>query len=121
MTPPKSDPRTTMLVITTGFLGLHLLFDRSWLLTVAFVAGLIGVFSPWLSGKVEWVWHRLAMALGWINGHVLLSLVFFAVLTPIALLRRLGKRDALGIHDSSNAGWAVRDHAYGPADLEKPW
>ena len=46
---------------------------------------------------------------GWFNGRVLLGLVFFALLTPIALLRRLGRADGLALRKPKGSLWTVRD------------
>ncbi|MBL7962966.1 MAG: hypothetical protein JNM31_03890 [Flavobacteriales bacterium] len=122
MTAPKSDTKTTMLAITTGFVVLFLIFKLKWMLTVAAVAGLIGLFVPALAALVEKGWLKLAAALGWLNGRILLGLVFFVILTPIALLRKLfGGSKALALQRSTGTHWSVRDHTYAPADLEKPW
>lgn len=40
-------------------------------------------------------WMRLGHALGWINSHIVLGLVFIAVLQPIALAMKLLKHDPL--------------------------
>jgi hypothetical protein len=41
------------------------------------------------------IWMRLAVALGYINSRVLLSLMFYLVFTPYGLLMRLFGRDPL--------------------------
>lgn len=42
------------------------------------------------------IWMRLARALGWVNSRVLLSILFFVVITPYGALQRLVGRDRLG-------------------------
>jgi hypothetical protein len=39
---------------------------------------------------------RVASVLGWINTRIILSFVFFVILTPFGLLRRLFGEDVLG-------------------------
>ena len=121
--PERSKISESMLAITTGFVVLFLIFKATWLIVVAAVAGGIGLLSPWLSGWITKGWLKLAQALGWMNGRILLGLVFFVILTPVALLQRLGgggKGLALK-RDTGRSRWAVRDHTYVAADLEKPW
>jgi hypothetical protein len=118
----RSDPKVTMLVITTGLVVLHLVFSRPWMLPVAAGAGIIGIFFPRLGMLVEMVWSKLAFALGWVNSRILLGFVFFVILTPIALVRRFWTKDELSLRSkSAGTQWKVRDHTYGPRDLEKPW
>src|SRR5207247_5303096 len=55
--------------------------------------------------------------------RVLLTLVYYLVLTPIALLYRLTHRDPLRLRRADDTGrsyWIVRDHPFEPRDLERP-
>ncbi len=120
---PRPEDRTdaSMLAITTGFLVLFLVFHKPWMLLVAVGAGATGLLLPPLARLVHLGWMKLAHMLGWFNGRVLLGLVFFALLTPIALLRRLGRADGLALRKPKGSLWTVRDHTYTPKDLETPW
>ena len=40
-------------------------------------------------------WMRLAVVLGWVNSRILLSAVFYGLLTPVGLIGRLFRRDSL--------------------------
>ena len=113
--PARPEERTdaSMLAITTGFLVLHFIFHKPWMLVVAVSAGLIGLLLPPLARLVHLGWMKLAMALGWFNGRVLL--------TPIALLRRLGRSEGLALRKPTGSVWTVRDHTYVAKDLETPW
>lgn len=113
-----------MLVITVGLLVLHLIFKKPWLLTAALVLGLIGVFSNFLSEKITLGWMKIAEVLGRINATILLSVVFFLFLTPIAFIRRLfSKKDTLHLHDARNTPtvYEERNHTYTAKDLENTW
>ena len=57
------------------------------------LAGALG--WPRALAPVERGWSMLAHALGFINTRILLALVFFVVLAPIALLLRLVGKDPL--------------------------
>ncbi len=59
--------------------------------TLAAIAGL----SASASLAFHRAWMGLAHVLGWVNSRILLSLVFYCIVTPIALLQRLIGRDAL--------------------------
>ena len=50
---------------------------------------------PRALAPVERGWSLLAHALGWVNTRILLALVFFVVLAPIALLMRAVGKDPL--------------------------
>ena len=112
----------SQLVIVTGFLFLSYLFEVNWLMNVALVLGLIFVISPALSKAVLWFWEKLALVLGWINTRIILSLVFYLFLLPIALLFKLFNRDPLSMNwNNTSSSFIVRDHEYKAVDLENPW
>lgn len=52
-------------------------------------------FAPMLLAPVYVVWMKLAFLLGWVNSRILLCVIFFLIITPIALIARIFNRDAL--------------------------
>lgn len=81
----------------------------------------IGLFFTWLATWIATGWFGLAKILGLVNGKVLLSVVFFIILTPIALLMRLFGGGSIVKVKSSKSYYAERNHTYTKADLETPW
>ena len=58
---------------------------------LAFVAAALlscGALRPLALGPVYRAWMALAFALGWVSSRLVVTAVFFLVLTPIALLAR---------------------------------
>ncbi|MDR7420272.1 MAG: SxtJ family membrane protein [Armatimonadota bacterium] len=51
--------------------------------------------APRLLALPAALWMRLAHVLGWLSTRLVLGLVFFVVLTPIALVKRIGGYDPL--------------------------
>jgi hypothetical protein len=49
------------------------------------------------------VWTRLGQALGFVNSRIILTLVFFALITPVGLLLRLFGRNAMKPKPSSES------------------
>jgi len=60
-------------------------------------AGLIitAVFIPHNLEPIRTIWIKVGNFLGMVNGTILLTLVFIFILTPIALLLRLFKKQSL--------------------------
>lgn len=52
-------------------------------------------------------WLLLTFPLGWLGGHAVLFLIYFAIVTPLGLLARLVGRDRLGrrIDPSASTYW----------------
>jgi hypothetical protein len=112
----------TQLTIVVGFLVLSYLFDVPVLTTISLVLGLIFLISKTITKGILWLWWKIAHVLGWINTRILLSLVFYIFLLPIALLSRLFTKDPLNLKWSKKESTFVkRDHLYTAEDLENPW
>lgn len=114
--------KETVLVITVGFLLLYMLLKRVIFLDIALVVGLAGIFSFYLSEKIDWFWNKLSVLLGAISNGVLLTLVFFLVLTPIGLIRRLRRKGGMTYFDrEKTSNFSDRAHPFSKEDLENTW
>src|SRR5262245_60271799 len=69
-------PRVWAIVIGGSLIGLGILFPRA----------LAHVHQGWM-----WIGHIL----GWINTRILLSLVFYGLITPIAIVIRIMGKDTM--------------------------
>src|SRR5258708_38009382 len=58
---------------------------------------LVAFAAPRVLDAPNRVWMRFARALGWVNSRILLSLLFFVVITPYSALQRLVGRDRHGL------------------------
>ncbi len=68
---------------------------RTWTLWVGFPGLILGLIAPRLLNYPYKVWMVLGHALGWVNSHIILGLVFILVLQPIAYIMRLTGYDPL--------------------------
>jgi hypothetical protein len=115
-------PVETMLVLAMGCLLLNVVFHWKAALWLSFAFGGVGIFSGYLSERIAWVWMRLARMLGWISNGVLLSVVFWVVVVPVALFRRILKKDRMNWFDkSATSNFTERNHLFQKEDLEKTW
>ncbi len=112
-----------VLGITLGFVGLYLLFKEvDTLLLMAFSVGITGMLSAFLRGKIVFFWLKLGHILGTINSTILLSIVFFVILLPMALLARaLGKSSFVLKPTSGKSCYSERNHLYTDVDFENIW
>jgi hypothetical protein len=72
---------------------------------------LVAVARPRLLRPLNWLWFQLGLLLQRITPPILLGLVFFAVLTPVAIVRRFLGADPLRLKRASPTGtyWTARD------------
>jgi hypothetical protein len=114
--------KETVLVITVGLLVLYIVFKKKVFLDAALIVGLIGVFSFYLSEKIDLVWGWLSRVMGTVSNTVLLTVVFFLVLTPMALIRRMRGKDGLRRFDATaTSNFSRREQVFGKQDFEKVW
>ena len=68
---------------------------RVWTLWIGIPGLILGLTAPRLLYYPYIGWMALGHALGWINSHIILGLVFILVLQPIAYIMRLTGYDPL--------------------------
>lgn len=82
-----------------------------WLATPGLVLVLLGSFAPRFLRGVHFGWMALTFVLGTVSGTVLLTLLFFLVLTPLSWLARISGKDFLRKRPLAPdaSGWIPRD------------
>jgi hypothetical protein len=85
---------------------------RETVSTAAWVVGgallVAGLFVPTRLGPVQQAWMRLAHMMARVTTPIFMGIVYFVVLTPIAVLMRSFGRNPLTIHHSPNTVWVSR-------------
>lgn len=101
--------------IVFGLLG-GLFFWRgrdydSYFLILSAALLLLGLAVPILLKPIHKVWMTLAVLLGWLMTRVILSILFYLVVTPIGLLARLFGKVFLDLqfYNSIESYWNLRD------------
>ena len=116
--------KESLLVISTGFLVLYLIFGLEWMIWVAAGVSILGLMSSTIAKWIHTGWMKLALALGFINSKILLSIVFFVFLMPVAFLQRLVSGDKLQLKrkkEEEGGYYAERNYTYQKKDLENVW
>jgi len=118
----KIKPEQSILSITVGFLVLSKIFENDNLLLVSIVVGLIGILSSQLSLLIHKGWMKLTQLLSLIVPNIVLGLVFYLILTPIALISRLTKSNGqFQLKNNTASLFKTRNHNFSKADFEKIW
>ena len=117
----KTEKLKAQLVIVTGFIALYFILKSVYLLYTAFFLGVTFLFISPLADLIIKLWFKLAEILGWINSRILLSVVFYIFLFPIAFINKLFSKNPLQLNNSSKTVFAERNHQYKKEDLENVW
>lgn len=99
------------LMILAGFLFWRGKESFEIFLISGLVLLVLGLTIPIVLKPVYWIWMVLAVILGWIMTRVILSLLFYVVITPIGLFSRLSGNRFLDLKwdKSKDTYWNYRN------------
>tara|TARA_B100001758_G_C18123096_1_gene459799 strand:+ start:31 stop:396 length:366 start_codon:yes stop_codon:yes gene_type:complete len=117
----KSNPVKTILVIITGLLVFYLFKKLDIILYIILSLGLIGVFSSYLSSKVELLWFKIAYFLSLIIPNIILGFIFYFFLFPIALFSRVFSKDPLNLKNSSRSIYKEVNKNFNKDSFKNTW
>jgi hypothetical protein len=105
-------------ILVTTFLAIYL--RQNYFIIAAFFLTLITIIVPIVFYPFAAAWFWLSKILSAVGSRVMLSIVFFIVVTPVGLFRRLLNRDSLKIKQFKKSTKSVmidRSHLYTPEDF----
>ena len=85
---------------------------------------LLGMVLPVVLWPLERIWFYFALALGWLNTRILLSVVFYLLFTPTGGIMRLLGKDALQrkFRTSKETYWHdISDDEFDPENYERQY
>ena len=118
----KTNPVKTILVITVGVQIIY--FTTLWepALLISLILGLIGVISKYLAIKIDFLWMKLTWLISLIIPNILLTIVFYIILTPIALISRLfSKKDEMFLINTSSSLFKENNKTFNKKSFQNPW
>ena len=125
ITPEKQRTKDleTMITLAGALLVVHLLFSVRLLLPLVLLLLIAAIAMPGLSARLAELWRRFSVFIGLINSRILLTGIYYLVLTPVALVSRLFSGDPLALKKRTGPGgyWHERNKTYGPEDFKKSW
>ena len=120
----KEQSKDTGMAMVLLLLLASAAFKRQALITAAMIALVVDMTVPRLYRPVAVLWLGLSHLLGTVVSKILLTLVFFGVVTPIGLARKLLGIDSLKLKDFKSRETSVmfaRNHTFTGEDIEKPY
>jgi len=110
------------MVLVCLLVGIHL-GSRQWLFAAVALL-LINMIFASVYKPVAKCWLGLSHLMGTVASTIILSVVFFLIVTPLSLLRRGLKHDPMRLKAWKNGRTSVfvtRDHTYTAQELEQPF
>ena len=118
------EAKDTGLAIILILLIIENIKRPGWLILCAMAVLVLTMTYPAALKPLGRIWFGFSHILGTIVSKIILSLVFFLIVTPIGLVRRISGADPM-----RNKLWkkgddsvlVKRDHHYSSEDLQKPY
>ena len=116
----KQNKYVTILILTIGLVVLYFIFKVVAFLFLALSIFILSMASGTLAKKIAETWVRIGHLLGAINSKILLTVVFYCLLVPLAFISKIfKKKDELQLKRKPNGSYyKTRNHIYQPKDLE---
>ena len=82
---------------------------RLWSLAIATILFILGVINSSLLSPLNKIWFKFGLLLGKFISPLVMGLIFFLVVTPIALFMKLLKKDVLNLKfNKDNTYWIAK-------------
>ena len=75
---------------------------RIWSLIISFIFLVLGLLNSKLLNPLNKIWFKFGLLLGKIISPIIMGVIFFFVVTPIALLMKLLQKDLLNLKFNKN-------------------
>jgi Saxitoxin biosynthesis operon protein SxtJ len=110
-------PLKTLAVLCAGLALIAWWRHQIVLLYLATGLGLLGLVSTRALTAITGAWLWLGEQMGAISSRVILTVIFFGILTPLALLYRITRRK----EPIKASYFTETDHLYSPSDMERAY
>lgn len=118
----KSNPSLTLLTIVFGLLFINIFLENTNILIISLVLSGLGVFSAKLSLVIEKIWFKFSFILSQIIPNILLSLLFFLILSPLAILSRLfSSQTNFNSRNNQNTTFINQNKSFKKNSFERAW
>lgn len=111
----------TILSIVIILLLAYVVSSNSVFVYISAGIGFISLISKSFTLLLNKVWGFILKMVGFVNAHIILSLIFGLVLIPISFIYRLLNKDTLNLADGKKSYFSDRNHTYEATDLKNMW
>lgn len=108
-----------LILLLAGYFSENVLFYQ-----LAIPVLVLDMIAPGVFARPAVLWFGLAHLLGSFTSRVILSLIFFLLVVPVGVCRRIMGKDSLKLKQFKQGRGSVmdvRDHRFTAADLSNPF
>ena len=81
---------------------------RIWALIISIIFLILGLVNSNILTPLNKIWFRFGLILGKIVSPIVMSVIFFLVVTPIGILMRILKKDLLNLKINGNESYWIK-------------
>ena len=85
---------------------------RLWAIIIAFIFLALGFMNSRLLTPLNILWFKFGIFLGKIVSPIVMGVIFFFVVTPIAILMRISKKDLLNLKFNNKETYWIKKSNY---------
>ena len=104
------------------FLGLYSA-DKFWFI-IAIGILLVTLLIPMLLKPLAFLWFGFSKAFGWVTSRIVLFVIFWGLVTPMGLIRKVMGEDSMRLRQFKKNGKSAftdRNHEFTASDLKYPF
>tara|TARA_B100001057_G_scaffold140886_1_gene140596 strand:+ start:25 stop:411 length:387 start_codon:yes stop_codon:yes gene_type:complete len=80
---------------------------RIWSLIVSFIFLILGLLNSKILNPLNVLWFKFGILLGKFFSPIIMSIIFFLVVTPIAIIMKILKKDLLNLKYNNNKSYWI--------------
>jgi multisubunit Na+/H+ antiporter MnhG subunit len=120
----KSQAKDTGMAMVLVCLLLGFFLDNAVFTKIAVAALVIDMIYPMSYRFIAYAWLGLSNTLGMVVSKILLGIVFFIIVTPVGLVRKMLGMDSLKLRQfkkGSGSVMVIRNKSFTKEDIERPF
>ena len=122
--PTREHCKDTGIILGIFFLYFSIKSANNYLFLATFLILVFVIIFPKIFKYLAILWFGFSHLLGTVMTKILLTVIFYLIVAPVSIIRKLMKKDGMnlkGFKNSDKSVWIDRDHKITKKDLFKPF
>jgi hypothetical protein len=122
--PTREQCKDTGIILGIIFLYFSIKNSNNTLFLITFLIMVLVIIFPNIFKYLAIIWFGFSHLLGTIMTKILLTIVFYLIVAPVSIIRKLMKKDGMnlkGFKSSTKSVWIDRNQKITKQDLFKPF
>jgi len=120
----KDQSKDTGMVVVLVLMLLGYFYKNNTFYLLSIILLVIDMIVPSIFTPMAFIWFGFSKILGNITSKIILTIIFYIIVWPIAMLRKIMGKDSLQLRlfkKNSGSVFKARNYTYKAEDLEKPY